>query len=252
MTAPDAMHGQHQDSVRLALLDAGITGVAALRAAGVRAGVVDLATFSGRGLLPLNLASQVSGISTRQLRRHIRTLESVGAIKTRRTRKGLHTDSLRVRGERYGRLPLSVVQRTPGRPQLWALWGYLDDRDCGSGESVTISDSEVAEDWGMHRATAGRLMRELAAAGLLMLDGRGEERTIMLCAGEPTARRDRAVVADASTTYSPIRPISRHRAQLKGRPDAWRAPSERDRGVVTTTSHLPDAEYMLGMKVRRS
>ena len=216
------MHGQSPDSVRIKLLDSGVTGVAALRAAGVRAGVLDLATHSGRGLLPLDLASQVSRISTRQLRRHVRTLEAAGTIRTKRRKRGLQVDSKRKHGERYGRVPLAIVHALPGRPDLWALWAHLDDRDCGEGP-VLVSDAELAETWRMHRTTAGRLMRELEAAGLLILAGRGEDRTVTLCAGAPTRRAvrkvsaDRADLADPSTTsYRPIRPISRHRSHNSG------------------------------------
>ena len=87
---------------------------------------------------PLALASQVAGISVRQLRRYIRSLEAAGVIQTRRTRRGLRVDSLRTRGERYGRVPLSAVHALQGHPELWALFAWLDDRDCGEGGASLI------------------------------------------------------------------------------------------------------------------
>ena len=242
----DRIHGQHPDTVRRALLQSGIAGVAALRAAGVRAGVLDLATRSGRGLLPLALASQVAGISVRQLRRYIRSLEAAGVIQTRRTRRGLRVDSLRTRGERYGRVPLSAVHALQGHPELWALFAWLDDRDCGEGgASLIVSDAEIAEAWGMHRTTAGRLMRELEAAGLVIIEGRGEERAVTLCAGAPTRRHEpsdpqpsrlRADLADPSLSpYRPIRPISRSGAPFGSHSRTWQAPLDRDRDTRRRT-----------------
>ena len=238
MTDHARMHGQAPDSVRIALLDAGTTGVAALRAAGVRAGVVDLRTYSGRGIIPLALASQVSRISVRQLRRHLRALEAAGTITTRRRKRGLQMSSLRTRGERYGRVPLSIVHQLPGRPDLWALWAWLDDRDCGEGGSIIVSDYEIAEAWRMHRTTAGRLMRELEAAGLVILEGRGEDRAATLCAGEPTRRHaaneqdtcaERADLADPSSiSHRPFRPTSRSSARFGPQNRTWSPPIERD------------------------
>ena len=84
----------------------------------------------------------------------------------------------RRRGERFGRLPASLVAAT-GRVELWGLYAWLDLLAGGEG-TLRMSYQDLAADLGLARGRVNRLLLDLEALNAIALVGHGDSRLIDL------------------------------------------------------------------------
>ena len=110
-------------------------------------------------------------------------LERAGLILVEPAGRARIYRTARRRGERFGRLPDSLVAAT-GRVELWGLYAWLDLL-AGGARSLRMSYQEIAADLGVARSRVNRLLLDLEALNEIALVGHGDSRLIDLAPEVP-------------------------------------------------------------------
>ena len=110
-------------------------------------------------------------------------LERAGLILVEPAGRARIYRTARRRGERFGRLPDSLVAAT-GSAELWGLYAWLGLL-AGGARSLRMSYQEIAADLGLARARVNRLLLDLEALNAIALRGHGDSRLIDLAPDVP-------------------------------------------------------------------